>query len=461
MQLLRSTLALTAGFALVASAFYPMKTLYAEQIGEAVILNADGSEAARLSPFAGNPVGSVAAMDLGSDSVSEIIFGSGPGTAPTVAIYRQDGSLITSFLVYASSFVGGVNVAACDLENDGTKEIITGAQLGGGPHIRIFASDGTPKYGGFFAYDQAFRGGVNVACGDVDGDEIDDIITGPGLTGGPHIRIFDPNGQLKFEVFNGSAQENTGAFVATGNVDGDLQQEILASSMGAHAASVNIFDVKEDEIGFRSSIATSSPYGAPIFAHDLDADGVSEIGIATNGYSAAQVAMYKEVGTSVHTYAPLESTSPLRAASVIKSEGNGLVVIESTNPLNDDTATKAIRVDISDQKLTAYEHGIPVKEFLVSTGVYGFDTPLGKTDVKEKLLWHDYVWSYGVNNPLNYNIPDVKYNLRIHKHIYIHYAYWHNNFGHRMSHGCVNVNYENSEWIFNWADVGTTVNIVK
>ncbi|HBY74041.1 MAG TPA: hypothetical protein DEG44_05150, partial [Candidatus Kerfeldbacteria bacterium] len=35
--------------------------------------------------------------------------------------------------------------------------------------------------------------------------------------------------------------------------------------------------------------------------------------------------------------------------------------------------------------------------------------------------------------------------------------YWHNNFGHRMSHGCVNINATNSEWLYNWANVGDPV----
>jgi lipoprotein-anchoring transpeptidase ErfK/SrfK len=78
-----------------------------------------------------------------------------------------------------------------------------------------------------------------------------------------------------------------------------------------------------------------------------------------------------------------------------------------------------------------------------------------------KLLWHDYVWSYGPNNPNNYNIPNVKYNLRFRNHYYIHSAYWHNNFGNRMSHGCVNAPYDGAEWAYNWAEVGTPVEVTN
>ena len=41
----------------------------------------------------------------------------------------------------------------------------------------------------------------------------------------------------------------------------------------------------------------------------------------------------------------------------------------------------------------------------------------------------------------------------------IFWAYWHNKFGQPMSHGCVNVGYDNMEGLYNWADAGTKVTI--
>ena len=41
----------------------------------------------------------------------------------------------------------------------------------------------------------------------------------------------------------------------------------------------------------------------------------------------------------------------------------------------------------------------------------------------------------------------------------LHGTYWHANFGHPMSHGCVNLPTAEAEWLFHWADVGTMVNI--
>src|SRR5262245_48967352 len=68
--------------------------------------------------------------------------------------------------------------------------LVAGAGPSGGPHVVVYdAHDGTMKRS-FFAYASTFRGGVQVAVGDFDGDGVDDVITVPGPTGGPHLRVF-------------------------------------------------------------------------------------------------------------------------------------------------------------------------------------------------------------------------------------------------------------------------------
>ena len=430
---------------------FPSAVAKADDVGTVVLVSAQtGVVDVRFSPWGDSPVGSVAAADLGIDGTAEIVLGAAAGSAPEVATYRQDGSRITAFLAYDAAFRGGVNVAACDLDGDGSAEIVVGAQFGGGPHVRVFDGDGALVNPGFFAYDDTFRGGVNVACGDVDGDGVNEIITGAGLSGGPHVKVFTRYGELMYEAFNGSAVQNTGAFVATVDIDQNGDDEIIASSMGYDAGAVSVFDLRDERMMFRNAIPSTSAYGTPVFGFN------GNIGTTTNGYVDASIAVTNDVGVVMTSLAPLSSTAPLRAAEI---DGNIVVAISST-PLYENISGRAIHIDISEPRLTAYENGIPVNTFLVSTGVRGFDTPLGKTDVKAKLLWHDYAWYYSPNDARNYNLPNVKYNLRIYNHIYIHYAYWHNNFGERMSHGCVNVNYTNAEWIYAWADVSTSVNIV-
>ena len=87
-----------------------------------------------------------------------------------------------------------MTVACGDITGDGIAEIITGAGPGGGPHVRVwqYTAAGQPvtELLGFWAYAPYFTGGVRVAAADVTGDGVADIITGAGPGGGPHIRVF-------------------------------------------------------------------------------------------------------------------------------------------------------------------------------------------------------------------------------------------------------------------------------
>ena len=135
----------------------------------------------------------VAAGDVNGDGKDEIIAGAGVGGAPAVAVFNGDnGSERYRFFAYSSSVRSGVFVAAGDLDGDGKDEIVAGVGFGGGPQVRtVRGIDGT-DLGSFFAYDPAVRGGVRVAVGDVTGDGRAEVITGPGLGGGPNVRGFDP-----------------------------------------------------------------------------------------------------------------------------------------------------------------------------------------------------------------------------------------------------------------------------
>lgn len=137
----------------------------------------------------------VAAGNIDGAGRDEIITGAGPGGGPHVRMFNADGGLRNDgFFAYGVGFSGGVSVAVGDIDGNGTDEIITGAGPGGGPHVRVFRADGTPLGGGFMAYDPGFTGGVDVAAGDINGDGTDEIITGAGPGGGPHVRIFNGSG---------------------------------------------------------------------------------------------------------------------------------------------------------------------------------------------------------------------------------------------------------------------------
>jgi len=111
-----------------------------------------------------------------------------------------------------------------------------------------------------------------------------------------------------------------------------------------------------------------------------------------------------------------------------------------------------IDVDLTHQRLTAYEGQKVVRTTLVSTGLPRTPTPVGRYHIRVKLRYDS------MSGP-GYYLPHVPYTMYFHRGYGLHGTYWHSNFGHPMSHGCVNLPTSEAEWLFNWADVGTMVNI--
>ena len=120
--------------------------------------------------------------------------------------------------------------------------IATAPQKGGGPHVRIFDLQGNAK-GGFFAYDKKFTGGVSIASGDVDGDGIDEIITGPAQNKGPEVKVFDYRGGLKLDFYAFNEKYRAGISLFSGSdIDGDYRDDIITGINGSASPYVRIFE---------------------------------------------------------------------------------------------------------------------------------------------------------------------------------------------------------------------------
>ncbi|MDQ4075458.1 MAG: L,D-transpeptidase family protein [Chloroflexota bacterium] len=117
---------------------------------------------------------------------------------------------------------------------------------------------------------------------------------------------------------------------------------------------------------------------------------------------------------------------------------------------------KWIDVNLSTQRITAYEGNTPIYSAVVSTGLPQYPTVVGEYNIYVKLRYDDMQGgSYARGD--YYYLPDVPYTMYFYRGYGIHGTYWHNNFGQPMSHGCVNLTIPDAEWFFNWAEVGTRV----
>ena len=128
----------------------------------------------------------------------------------------------------------------------------------------------------------------------------------------------------------------------------------------------------------------------------------------------------------------------------------------SPRPAGVGDAERWIDVNLSTQTLVAYEGDTPVFNTLVSSGLPQWPTVTGqfRTYMKyESQTMNGYLLGY------DYFLEGVPYVMYFFEDYAIHGTYWHNNFGTPMSHGCVNVSTPDAGWLFNWAPVGTLVNV--
>jgi len=146
------------------------------------------------------------------------------------------------------------------------------------------------------------------------------------------------------------------------------------------------------------------------------------------------------------------------------SAPNSLLPKETTNVLGDTNEQKRIEVDLTAQRLYAYEGNRQVYNFLISSGKWD-RTPNGTFYIWTKIRSQKMSGGSKALGTYYYlpNVPYIMffYNNNVSKSMgySLHGTYWHNNFGVPMSHGCVNMKTPEAALIFSWAEVGTPITI--
>lgn len=122
------------------------------------------------------------------------------------------------------------------------------------------------------------------------------------------------------------------------------------------------------------------------------------------------------------------------------------------------SSTKRIVVDRSEQKLFAYDGESLFMEADTSTGLALTPTPRGTFTVFKKMPSRYMQGPLPIPGSDYYDLPGVPWNLYFTSDgAVIHGAYWHDSFGSRYSHGCVNLPPDTARVLYNWAELGMPV----
>jgi len=270
--------------------------------------------------------------------------GPAPGNPPLVRLFQpeQDAGHLHEFSAYGATDFGA-NVTTGDVTGTGTSSIITGAGPAEiyGPHVRGFAAGGEQLPGlSFLAYTTS-KWGVNVSAGDIDGDGFDELITGPGpgAVFGPHVRGWDYDNSGSVTTMPGVSYfaygtPKWGVNVACGDIDGDGFDELVTgagpgSVYGPHvrgwdydgtavaaipAVSFMAYGTNQygviDGLSFMAWPWPDYSHGASVFAGaDLDGDGRDDlvVGGGPDPAIGTEVKAYRYDGSQTSLWFSLEA----------------------------------------------------------------------------------------------------------------------------------------------------------
>jgi len=253
---------------------------------------AAGVERFRFSPFPGF-TGSVriATADVTADGIPDIVAVPGPGGGPVVKVFDGNtGAEVRSFFAFEESFRGGLRIAAADLNGDFMAELIVTPDAGGGPIVRAFDGATGAVIANFFALDENFRGGLRIAAADVDNDGTGDLLVTAGVGGGPQVAVYDgaaistTQAKLAGDFFAFAPDLRNGFWISGGDVDGDgFDDIVLGAGEGGSprvvAYSGQTFSTGGGAVEIVSFFAgdPSLRSGARVHASDLDGDGRAEV----------------------------------------------------------------------------------------------------------------------------------------------------------------------------------------
>lgn len=399
----------------------------------------DGSE---IDFSATKSIGRIVQADLGGDGTEELVIGALEGEQSHVSLLRSDGSEIHSWLAYSESFDGGVRVAVADLNADGKKEIITAPGPSGGPHIRIFDGFGGEFHPGFFAFDPENKKGVEITTLKLGIYQLPILVAGTWIDGVLHIQTFDTHGKALLYGFTlPQLKAGSDYKLAALDLGTDGAQELLVAGTTEQGPRVLLLRldgslIADHEAGFTNphALAVGSDKTLAWITPEASLTRADSFGVTLSE-------------------TPLEGRVAPHSSLLASAD----LLVHRRPHLGTRTSGKYIEVSIDEDRMRYFEDGVLVKEHIVSLGKPSSPTPEGSFQIENKFenafsrragLWMPHWMAI---------VPSGLYGFHALPHTPSGRIEGESSLGHKVSGGCIRLARDAAEEFYSWAEVGTQV----
>jgi len=224
-----------------------------------------------------------------------VAAGTGPGVRPEVKVYKAGTDiLLTTLHPFQAEYLGGLNVAVGDLNEDGIPEVIVASGGGAQATIQVFDTVTASVISSFYVF-PGYAGPVSIASGDVNGDGMADLVACSGDGSRATVAVLDAQTRVtlgSFYAFGGGAL--TGGTVAVGDLDADGVKEIIVGGGAGNQALVKVFGVVDGEWAARGQFNAFANYngGVNVAAGILSDAGTLQILCGSTGSAVGTVTVF-------------------------------------------------------------------------------------------------------------------------------------------------------------------------
>jgi pimeloyl-ACP methyl ester carboxylesterase len=221
-----------------------------------------------------------------------LVTGSGKGSPAEVTVYDSGtGAELFQFAPYGSSFRGGVQVAVGDVNGDGSLDIVTAPGPGMPGLVKVYSSTNGAELGQFLARPKSYQGGLTVAAGDVQGNGSADIVVG-NQSGPAMVGVFQGvNGQAA-GAFRPAVGGGSGVQVAVGDLNLDGHDDIVTAPITGRPW-ITVYDGASGQVlSHRLAFSGAPRGGVAIAVGDVNGDRQPDLITAEANRQGATVRVY-------------------------------------------------------------------------------------------------------------------------------------------------------------------------